>query len=157
MIDLQLFVNGRAEQTTIEPTETLLDTLRNRLHLLGTKDGCREGECGACTVLIDGQPVDSCIYPAKAAEGRKIETIEGLRGKDDVALQQQLVKSNGVQSGYCTPGFVMTITALLRRHSNPDENTIAGALNGNLCRCTGYVQIIDAVAAFVDQKDRGKS
>ena len=151
MINLELLVNGRMENINIEPAESLLDMLRNRLHLLGTKDGCREGECGACTVLLDGKPVDSCIYPAKAAEGRKIETIEGLQDEKDLALQATLVKTHGVQCGYCTPGFVMTLTALLRQDPNPGEELIREAVNGNICRCTGYSQIVDAVLEVTGQ------
>lgn len=146
MIDLKLHVNGREELLRIEPAETLLDVLRHRLHLTGTKESCREGECGACTVLIDGQPVDSCLYAAKAAEGVHVETIESLAGTDALtAVQRALLEAAAVQCGYCTPGFVMTITALLRDHPDADEERIRTALSGNVCRCTGYAQIVEAV------------
>lgn len=147
MIALKLTVNGREERVAVEPAETLLDVLRNRLHLTGTKDGCREGECGACTVLLDGTPIDACIYAAQAANGRRVETIEGLSGEQLGSLQRRIVEASGVQCGYCTPGIVMTLTALLREHPRPDRQQVRAALSGNLCRCTGYTQIVDAALA----------
>lgn len=147
MIELKLQVNGREESLLIEPAETLLDVLRNRLHLIGTKEGCREGECGACTVLIDGRPVDSCLYAAKAAEGTCVETIEASAASSELtAVQHSMLEAAAVQCGYCTPGLVMTITALLRVCPDPDEQQIRTALSGNICRCTGYAQIIEAVS-----------
>ena len=138
-------LNGRDETVEIEPHETLLDTIRDKFHLTATKEGCREGECGACTVLVDGEPVDSCIFAAAAAEGRSVETVEGL-GSDVLShVQSAMVDNNGVQCGFCTPGFVVMITALLRRHPNPSDDLIAEALSGNICRCTGYTGIFDAV------------
>lgn len=148
MTKLTATINGRQERLDIEPLETLMDALRNRLHLTGTKEGCREGECGACTVLVDGKPVNACLFAASAIEGRRVETIEGLNNDAPAKrLQDAIVAAGGVQCGYCTPGFVVMITALLRRHPAPDEALIREALSGNICRCTGYAQIVDAVLA----------
>jgi carbon-monoxide dehydrogenase small subunit len=145
MVALTFTVNGKGHTVHIDPAETLMDVLRDRLLLTGTKDGCREGECGSCTVIVDGRPVSSCIYAAKAAEGREVETIEGLNGEALGGIQQAMIEAGAVQCGYCTPGFVMMLTALLREHPKPDVGMIEEALNGNICRCTGYAQIVDAV------------
>jgi len=142
-------VNGRAESFDVRPMETLMDALRDRLHLRGTKESCREGDCGACTVLLDGMPVDSCIYPAQAIEGRQVETIEGLRDPLGLRIQRAMVAAGGIQCGYCTPGIVVLLNALLRRDPAPDEATIRAALVGNICRCTGYSQIIEAVQMVI--------
>ena len=149
MQTLTATVNGREERVEVEPLEKLMDTLRDRLHLRGTKEGCREGECGACTVLVDDMPVNSCIYAAMQAEGRRIETVEGLNDGLARAIQDAIVACGGVQCGYCTPGFVVMITALLRRHPDADEALVREALSGNVCRCTGYAQIVDAVQRVV--------
>jgi carbon-monoxide dehydrogenase small subunit len=149
---LTITVNGRQERISVGETESLLDVLRDRLHLNGTKEGCREGECGACTVLIDGIPVDSCIYSALAADGRAIETIEGLGGLEGpTALQAALVETAGLQCGFCTPGVVMVLTAMLREHPNPPPELVRECLSGNICRCTGYAQIEDAVAKSIER------
>lgn len=144
---LNLNVNGRISDLNVPPGATLLHVLREQLHLTGTKEGCVEGECGACTVLIDGRPVDSCLYAAHAAEGREITTIEGIGGELGTMskLQEAMVKAGGVQCGFCTPGFVMTVTALLDESPNPTSDEIKVALAGNICRCTGYSQIIKAI------------
>ena len=146
---LTITVNGREERLEVEVLEKLMDTLRNRLHLRGTKEGCREGECGACTVLVDGMPVNSCIYAAMQAQGREIETIEGLDDALTRSIQDAIVDCGGVQCGYCTPGFVVMITALLRRRPDADEALVREALSGNICRCTGYAGIVDAVQQVV--------
>lgn len=148
-MQLSLTVNGRLHELDVPPGTTLLGLLREHLQLTGTKEGCVEGECGACTVLIDGRPVDSCIYPAHAAAGRQVTTIEGVGRPDGElsAIQSALVTSGGVQCGFCTPGFVVTLTALLAENASPTEAEIRDALTGNICRCTGYSQIIDAVLA----------
>ena len=146
---LTITVNGREERLEVEVLEKLMDTLRNRLHLRGTKEGCREGECGACTVLVDGMPVNSCIYAAMQAQGRRIETIEGLDDALTRSIQDAIVDCGGVQCGYCTPGFVVMITALLRRRPDADEALVREALSGNICRCTGYAGIVDAVQQVV--------
>jgi len=140
-------VNGRSVTVKSSAGTTLLEFLRESLGLLGTKEGCSEGECGACTVLVDGQPLHSCIYPALAARGRTVETVEGIgKGGDLSSLQAALIAAGGVQCGFCTPGFLMTLTALLRDDPNPDPDQVARAVAGNICRCTGYAQIVEAVA-----------
>lgn len=143
---VDMTVNGVAKTLVVDPDETLLHALRERLHLTGTKDGCSEGECGACTVLIDGRPVDSCIYPAMAAADTAVRTVEGLAGPDGSLspLQSAFIQNAAVQCGFCTPGLLMTLTALLERNPSPTEVQVREALNGNICRCTGYTSIVDA-------------
>lgn len=144
-------VNGVAQRLEVGPGETLLRTLRDRLRLTGTKDGCVEGECGACTVLVDGKPVDSCLLATAALEGRRVRTIEGLSGSGVLTvLQQAFIDHGAVQCGFCTPGFLMTLTALLDENPSPAPSDVKEALAGNICRCTGYRQMIDAVAAVID-------
>lgn len=150
MVKLSATINGRREQIAVEPLDYLLDALRDGLHLRGTKEGCREGECGTCTVLVDGMPVNSCVYAALAVEGRTVETIEGLQDELSRSIQNAIVETGGIQCGYCTPGFVVMITALLRKHPRPDEELIRQALSGNICRCTGYSQIVDAVHNVIE-------
>ncbi len=145
-------VNGCEEIFEVAGLESLMDALRNRLHLSGTKEGCREGECGACTVLLDDKPINACAYIAAAADGCKIETIEGLRDELATNIKQAVVETGGVQCGYCTPGIIVMLTSLLRRVDQPDEALIREALAGNICRCTGYAQIVDAVLSVVDHK-----
>lgn len=148
-MDLQLTVNGRSIAVAVEPDETLLHVLRERLHLTGTKEGCDEGECGACTVMVDGRPLNSCILPAMAVTGAEVVTVEGLSGGDGLLspLQQSFVDTFAVQCGFCTPGLVVTLTALLAENPEPSEDEIRRAIVGNLCRCTGYAAIVDAVMA----------
>lgn len=150
---LDTTVNGRRRQVEIDPGEPLLGVLRDRLHLRGAKNGCSEGECGACTVLIDGSPIDSCIYPAAATEGRRITTVEGLTepGGELTSLQRAFVEAGAVQCGFCTPGFLMTLTALLADNPNPAPAEIRAAISGNICRCTGYRQIVEAVSMAAAQ------
>jgi aerobic-type carbon monoxide dehydrogenase small subunit (CoxS/CutS family) len=139
-------VNGRAASVEADAEMRLLDALRDELHLTGTKEGCGEGECGACTVLLDGRPVNSCLVLAAQAEGRNVLTIEGLAdGPRLHPIQQAFVDAGAAQCGFCTPGFVMSTYALLRDHPAPSDEEIQTALEGNLCRCTGYVKIVDAV------------
>jgi len=146
-------LNGRRLEKILPGSLLLLDFIRDELNLKGAKPGCEEGECGACTVLIDGQPVNSCLYPAVNIHGKTVTTVEGLSlngGLDPV--QEALVKHGGVQCGFCTPGMVMTIkafhTACLSRNIVPDREQIKKALEGNLCRCTGYTKIVEAVEAL---------
>ncbi len=148
---LELSVNGRACRVAIEPGEPLLSVLRDRLNLRGAKNGCSEGECGACTVLLDGRPIDSCIYPAAATANQRITTVEGLAGPgaELTALQRAFVEAGAVQCGFCTPGFLMTLTALLAENPNPAPAEIRAAVSGNICRCTGYSQIVEAVRRAV--------
>jgi 4-hydroxybenzoyl-CoA reductase gamma subunit len=145
---LNLNVNGRAHELAAPGSALLLDVLREQLHLTGSKQGCDGGECGACTVLVDGQPRLACITLAASVKGKKIETIEALAQAGRMSrLQQAFHEKLGTQCGFCTPGMVMAAEALLRREPNPSEAQIRDALSGNLCRCTGYVKIIEAVQA----------
>lgn len=153
---VDLIVNGRNVDLDVSPRETLLNSLRNRLQLIGTKEACVEGECGACTVLLDGKPVDSCIYSTAASAGSLVTTVEGLRGPDGELspLQQAFIDHFAVQCGFCTPGLLMTLSALLARNPDPDRVEIHQAVSGNLCRCTGYVQILEAVETVVREARR---
>lgn len=139
-------VNGQLETIEVEPGETLLEMLRNRLGLTGAKRGCEVGECGACTVLVDNEPVASCIYLAALADGKEILTIEGLSKDDELTvLQQCFIDEGAVQCGFCTPGFILAAYALLLKNPSPTREEIKKGLAGNLCRCTGYQNIIRAV------------
>jgi 4-hydroxybenzoyl-CoA reductase subunit gamma len=145
---LRLEVNGRLHQVAAPGSALLLEVLRDQLALTGTKQGCDGGECGACTVLVDGQPRLSCITLAASVQGKRIETIEALaKGGRMSRLQQAFHEKLGTQCGFCTPGMVMAAEALLRREPQPSEGEIRDALAGNLCRCTGYVKIIESVQA----------
>jgi carbon-monoxide dehydrogenase small subunit len=142
-----LEVNGEAIELFINPNRTLLEVLRHDLDLTGTKRGCEEGACGACTVLIDGQPFRSCLTLAVEAQGKSIETIEGLKQEDILhPVQEAFVSEGAVQCGFCTPGMVMTAKALLDENPNPTEKEMVAAISGNLCRCTGYYKIKKAIA-----------
>jgi aerobic-type carbon monoxide dehydrogenase small subunit (CoxS/CutS family) len=139
-------VNRREAEVDVDPRARLLDVLRNDLHLTGTKEGCGEGECGACTVLLDGRPVNSCLVLALQADGCDITTIEGIAdGPRLHPIQEAFVEQGGVQCGFCTPGFIMSAYALLRDNPAPTDDEILAALEGNLCRCTGYAKILAAV------------
>jgi carbon-monoxide dehydrogenase small subunit len=143
---LTMTVNGKPVTLDVEADELLVDVLRDRLGLTGTKIGCSEGECGACTVLMNGQAVLSCLLPALRAQGSQITTIEGLSDGEVLhPLQQAFVDRGAVQCGYCIPGFVLSAKALLDRNPHPDRDEIKEAIAGNLCRCTGYVKIIEAI------------
>jgi aerobic-type carbon monoxide dehydrogenase small subunit (CoxS/CutS family) len=145
-VRLRLRVNGEEFDLLAAPYKTLLEVLREDLALTGTKHGCELGECGACAVLVDGQPVLSCLALALECEGRPIETVEGLaRGPELHPLQSAFADLGAAQCGYCTPGILMTAKALLEREPDADRNRIREALSGNLCRCTGYQQIFEAV------------
>ncbi len=146
-INVNMIVNGEAVSVTVEPNARLLDTLRDNLELTGTKEGCGVGECGACTVIVNGEAVNSCMLLAASMEGKVIETIEGLAGENGELhiLQEKFVEHSALQCGFCTPGFVMSSKAFLDANDNPTREEIKTAISGNLCRCTGYSQIIDAV------------
>jgi len=147
-VKLRFTVNGRKVAVDVDPFRRLLDVLREDLGLTGSKEGCGEGECGACTVLVDGAAVNACLAFAVDWDGREVVTIEGLANDPAYdALRQALVDHGGVQCGFCTPGIVVQASALLRDNPAPDEWQIRRGLEGNLCRCTGYRKIIDAVAA----------
>ena len=151
-MSISLEVNGHAYPLQVEPHRTLLSVLREDLALTGTKANCLEGECGACTVLVDGQAVNACLYLAVRAQGKAIVTIEGLALAARLhPLQQAFLQEGGVQCGYCTPGFIMAAAALLAENPHPTEAELNRALAGNLCRCTGYVNIRRAVRAAAVQ------
>jgi aerobic-type carbon monoxide dehydrogenase small subunit (CoxS/CutS family) len=144
--DIVLSVNGIDYPVTIDSTRNLLSTIRTEVGLTGTKEGCDDCECGACMVLLDGQPVNSCSYLAVQAEGRVITTIEGvMTGQDMHPLQRNLLEEGGVQCGFCTPGMIISAAALLERNPSPTSEEVRIGLSGNLCRCTGYAKIIAAV------------
>jgi carbon-monoxide dehydrogenase small subunit len=147
LLQLSLTVNGEAVETAVAPYKTLLEVLREDLDLTGTKHGCELGECGACAVLLDGQPVLSCLVVAAACEGRSVATVEGMAGRDGGlhALQAAFADLGGSQCGYCTPAILLTAQHLLENNPHPTRDQIAEALSGNLCRCTGYNQIFEAV------------
>jgi carbon-monoxide dehydrogenase small subunit len=154
--DINLTVNGERYNLTVESHHTLLTVLREQLVLTGVKNGCSEGECGACTVLFDGKPVNSCLVLGAEADGHEIVTVEGLAENGRLApIQQTMSDLGGTQCGYCTPGVVMASFALLERNPNPSEQEIREGLVGNLCRCTGYARIVDAVreAARLQRSD----
>jgi aerobic carbon-monoxide dehydrogenase small subunit len=143
---VSLTVNGEARDAMVDTRDTLLELLRDRLGLTGTKEGCSNGNCGACTVLLDGDPVCACIVFAVEASGRKIATVEGVANGNILhAVQAALIEAGGTQCGFCTPGIVMSAVALLDRNPNPDEHEIRHAIAGNICRCTGYGKIVEAV------------
>ncbi len=140
-------VNGDPVSVEVHPHWTLLRVLREELELTGVKQGCGEGECGACTVLVNGDAINSCIYPILEVEGKEVVTIEGLAGKDNSLhpIQQAFLEKAGVQCGFCTPGMILSAKALLDQNPHPTEAEIRHAIAGNMCRCTGYVQIIESV------------
>jgi aerobic carbon-monoxide dehydrogenase small subunit len=144
--ELNFIVNGKPQKIEVRTNWTLAQALREKLGLLGTKIGCGEGECGACTVLMDGKTVTSCLVLAVQAEGAEIITIEGLSSEDGLhPVQQAFVDAGAIQCGYCTPGMVMSAVALLERYPDPTDEQIRYGLTGNLCRCTGYQKIFEAV------------
>jgi carbon-monoxide dehydrogenase small subunit len=148
---IKVTINGSLERLDVPSNLTLLQLLRDRLALTGTKDGCEAGECGACTVLVDGNPTNSCLMLAVEADGREVTTVEGLSRDGQLSsIQEAFVANNAVQCGFCTPGMVITAHALLQRNPQPTEAQIREALVGNLCRCTGYVRIIRAIQEASD-------
>jgi aerobic carbon-monoxide dehydrogenase small subunit len=146
-ITVRLTVNGRQTEILVHPMSRLLDVLRTEVHLTGTKEGCGEGECGACSVLVNGELVNSCLTPVLQADGTDVTTIEGIAGGPDVlhAVQQAFITYGGAQCGICTPGMVLASVTLLKRSPNPTDEQIRAGLSGNLCRCTGYMRIFEAV------------
>ncbi|HHT63506.1 MAG: (2Fe-2S)-binding protein [Bacillota bacterium] len=155
---ITLNVNGRDYDISIEPDMVLADVLREKLDLTGTKVSCREGECGACTILMDGKACLSCLTLAVQAQGKKIVTIEGLAEKGQLhPIQKAFINHGAIQCGYCTPGMIMSAKALLDENPNPTPDEVKTALSGNLCRCTGYVKIVDAVMAAADDMKRGEN
>ena len=153
-MQLNFMVNQKPVSLEISADELLVDVLRDRLGLTGTKISCREGECGACTVWMDDLPVNSCLIPAAKVQGRNVTTIEGLGCSETPhPVQERLAKYGASQCGYCTPGFVMSAAALLKDNPNASHEQIIEGLSGNLCRCTGYTRIIAAVESFVDPQE----
>jgi len=151
-VHLTMQVNGEAAPASFAPYKTLLEVLREDLGLTGTKHGCELGECGACTVLVDGKPVLSCLVLALECDGREVQTIEGVaRGAELHPLQAAFADHGGSQCGYCTPGVIMTAKALLEAEPNPSRERIREATSGNLCRCTGYQQITEAIEAAAEE------
>ena len=145
---ISLTINEKKFSLVVEPRETLLHVLRERLNLTGTKMTCARGECGGCTVLLDGDPVYSCLYLAVRADGKKITTVEGLETKEKLhPVQQAFIEKDGYQCGFCTPGFIISSVALLDKNKNPTLEETKNALSGNLCRCGNYSKIYDAVSA----------
>ena len=143
---VEFTVNGQAHSLEVFPMARLLDVLREELQLTGTKEGCGEGECGACTVIIDGQIVNSCLVPVAQVNGAEITTIEGVAVANELhAVQQAFIDHGGAQCGICTPGMVLAAVDLLKRNPEPTENDIRNGLAGNLCRCTGYMKIFESV------------
>jgi carbon-monoxide dehydrogenase small subunit len=145
---MTLTVNGTPYEVAVEPRQSLLQLLREELHLTGTKEGCSEGECGACTVLLDGETVDSCLIFALEAQGREVTTIEGLAQGDQLhPVQKAFAEYGAVQCGFCTPGMILAAKALLDSNPHPTELEIRQGISGNLGRCTGYVKIVEAIQA----------
>lgn len=145
---ITLFVNNKEYEIAVAPNETLAQVLREDLNLLGTKEGCGIGDCGACTVILDGRPVNSCLVLAVQANGGQVSTIEGVaEGQTLHPLQQAFVDRGAIQCGFCTPGMVLSAKSLLDKNPDPSEYEIREAISGNLCRCTGYQKIVEAVKA----------
>ncbi|MBI4819660.1 MAG: (2Fe-2S)-binding protein [Deltaproteobacteria bacterium] len=146
LVPIEFILNGRAVRADIPPTMALLELVRERFDLTGSKLACGEGECGACAMLLDGEPVLGCLTPAVDADGRELRTVEGLGDKGQLGpLQRAFVDEGAVQCGFCTPGMLVAATALLSEHPHPTREEVRRGLEGNLCRCTGYVAIIEAV------------
>ena len=155
-ITVALTINGEQRQVETAANQTLLYLLRDDLGLTGTKDGCREGECGACTVLLDGEPVNSCLVLAGQADGHQVLTVEGLAHNGHLhAVQRAFVEAGAVQCGFCIPGAIMATVALLNRNPKPSEYQIREALVGNLCRCTGYNKMVGAVRLAAKEMTHG--
>ena len=154
VIPLRLVLNGRPESAEVEPRELLIDVLRSRFGLTGTKRSCDVEVCGACTVLVDGLPVSSCTTLAADAEGREVTTIEGVSGNGQLdPVQRAFVEHGAMQCGYCTPGMVLAVKSLLAQDPHPSEEKVRHYLRGNICRCTGYVKIIEAVMDLAARKE----
>lgn len=152
MQEIKFNLNDEDVTVIIDPNETLLKVLRERLGLTGTKKGCEEGECGACTVILNSSPVNSCIIPAAKVNGSKVLTIEGLSKNGQLhPLQEAFIEAGAIQCGFCTPGVVLSAKAILDKYDDPDEETIKDELSGHLCRCTGYLQFYDAIQLAIEK------
>ena len=152
-VEISCTINQQQQKLYAFPLERLLDVLREQLRLTGTKEGCGEGECGACSVMIDGQIVNSCLVPVSQVEGASIQTIEGIATDDQLhAVQQAFIECGGAQCGICTPGMVLAAVDLLERKPNPSDADIRNGLAGNLCRCTGYMKIFESVVRACEKR-----
>ena len=151
-VEVTCTVNGKPVVMQVEATETLVDSLRLRLGLTGTKKACGTGDCGACTVLVDGEALRSCILLTASMQGKSIVTIEGLGNPANLhPIQEAFIEAGGIQCGFCTPGMILTIKAMLDKNPNPTDDEIKEGLAGNLCRCTGYTKILDSVRKAVEK------
>jgi carbon-monoxide dehydrogenase small subunit len=156
-MNLQFTLNGEIASTDIAPAARLVDVLRDVFGLTGTKVGCEEGECGACTVVVDGEAVNSCLYLAADADGKQVVTIEGLQENGALGeVERVFVESGAVQCGFCTPGMIMRIYAFLQENADPSEEEIKRSIEGNICRCTGYVKIVDAIRTLAAGQSAGE-
>jgi carbon-monoxide dehydrogenase small subunit len=155
---IRFSVNGDSVEVEVHPHWNLLRVLRDELELTGAKQGCGEGECGACTVLVNGDPINSCIYPVLEVEGKEVLTVEGLISPKTGLhpIQEAFLEKAGVQCGFCTPGMIMSAKALLDHNPNPTEDEIRHALAGNMCRCTGYVQIVDSIMTAAEKMSQAE-
>jgi carbon-monoxide dehydrogenase small subunit len=154
-IEITLTVNGKERTLAVSPNDTLLEVVRDHLDLTGSKEGCGEGVCGSCTLLLEGHPVRACLTLALEADGCRVTTVEGLADGDNLSpLQQSFIDHGAVQCGFCTPGMLMSATALLTDNPSPDRKAVRNALSGNICRCTGYAKIVDAVEHAVRPEPR---
>jgi len=154
-VPLRISINGQTHDLQVAPWTTLLDLLRERLRLTGTKKGCDHGQCGACTVLVDGRRIDSCLMLAAMAEGREITTIEGLRANGALhPVQQAFIDHDAFQCGYCTPGQIVSSVGLMNEHRAPTRSDVRELMSGNLCRCGAYSNIVDAVMEVIERKGR---
>jgi carbon-monoxide dehydrogenase small subunit len=150
-ITIKFTINGKVVEVRVPSHWTLLRLLREKLGLTGTKEGCGIGECGACTVLMDGKPINACLVLAPKVEGRKVETVEGLGSRESLhPLQKSFIDHGAIQCGFCTPGILMSSKTLLEKSSNPTREEIKEAISGHLCRCTGYHQIIEAIESTIE-------
>ena len=150
---IRLNVNGEEWDIEVEPNETLLEVLRDRIGIKSPKVGCERGDCGACTVILAGRTVRSCLVLAVEADGRGVLTVEGLSKDGPTELQQAFIEKNSFQCGFCAPGVVLAVSELLAVNTNPTEDEVKEAIAGNLCRCTGYTPIVDAVMGFVEESE----
>jgi len=156
-IVIECTINGEEHELLVAPNRTLLDVLRNDLGLVGAKEGCSLGACGSCTVLLDGEAVRSCLTLAVEAHGSEVTTIEGLASDEELdPLQNGFVRSGAVQCGFCTPGMIISAKSLLNHNPAPSEEEIREALSGNICRCTGYAKVVDAVKGALEEPDPNK-
>ena len=150
-IEIEFTINGKKRNLSVKPNDLLINIIRNDLFLTGSKYGCGIGECGACTVLLDGEPVLSCLTLAATVDGKEITTIEGLaKGNELHPMQIAFLKNTAVQCGFCTPSMILTATALLKENPNPTEDEIRDYMRGNICRCTGYIQIVKAIESCAE-------